>query len=39
MVALLPLSPRGATKVDRAWQNRAESMANQVAQMAPVTFA
>jgi hypothetical protein len=39
MVALFPLSPRGATKVDRAWQNRAESMANQVAQMAPVTFA
>ena len=28
MVALIPHSPRGATKVDRAWQNRAESMAN-----------
>lgn len=41
MVALIPHSPRGATKVDRAWQNRADSMANlePLAQMAPVTFA
>jgi hypothetical protein len=39
MVAFLPLSPRGSTKADRAWQNRAESMANHVVQMAPVTFA
>jgi hypothetical protein len=39
MVALSPISPRGATKVDRAWQNRTESMANHIAQMAPVTFA